>query len=139
MIYTNNREAYRQSFCTAWQKHKKGLACEPLEMKLIEVILAHPEYHAYLEKSTSHPPQEFVPEENPFIHMSLHLALRDQLHLDRPLGIKQIANQLFAKYAESHYVEHLLIQCLAQILWEAQQKGVTPNEDLYLQYLKELT
>lgn len=135
-MYTDNRDAYRQSFYIAWQKYQKNLPLETVEKQLVEVILFHPEYHDLLNHSAPNN-QEFTLEENPFFHMSLHIALREQLKLNRPFGIKEIFEQL-ATHHTPHDVEHLMTACLAQALWEAQQTGIPPDENKYLARLKEI-
>src|SRR5574340_745819 len=117
-MYSNNRDAYRQTFIIAWQKHLKKLPLETIEAQLIEIILKHPEYHSLLDEKTSGE-QEFALDENPFFHMSLHLALREQVHTNRPNGIATLYQQLITKYSDAHDVEHRMMTCLAQIMWKA--------------------
>jgi hypothetical protein len=81
--------------------------------------------------------QEFSLEENPFFHMSLHIALREQLQLDRPAGIKEISQQLQTKY-DAHDAEHMMTTIMAQVMFAAQQTGVAPDEVEYLTKLREL-
>jgi hypothetical protein len=136
-MYTNNRDAYRQAFFIAWQKHQKKMPLEPVESQLLEIILLHPEYHPLLDKAEAYQNQEFAIEENPFFHMSLHLTLHEQIRTNRPAGIKQIHQQWIEKYTyDAHDVEHRMMQCLAQILWTAQQNGTLPSEDVYLEKLR---
>ena len=84
-MFSNNRDAYRQAFFTVWQKYQKQLPLEPVERELAQIMIEHPEYHYLLEKPDSFQQQEFSLEENPFFHMSLHLAIRDQLRLRKPV------------------------------------------------------
>ena len=140
-MYSNNREAYRQLFYLAWQKYQKSLPLDATEKQLVEVILLHPEYHALLnllnnEKDFS---TEFDLEENPFLHMSLHIALREQIKLDRPVGVKRIYERLLATHQNAHDTEHVMVGCLAKILWTAQSTGVVPDEAEYLVKLGQLT
>lgn len=133
-MYTNNRDAYRQTFFMAWQKYQKKLPLEPIEAQLIDIILLHPEYQPLLDANTCQQ-QEFALEENPFFHMSLHLAIREQCHTNRPIGISPLYQQLTAKY-NAHEAEHQMMQCLAQFIYLAQQTGAMPNEEHYLEKLK---
>ena len=137
-MYTNNRETYRQAFFIVWQKYQKKLPLESVEAHLIDIILLHPEYHPLLDKAAAYQNQEFAIEENPFFHMSLHLALREQIQTNRPMGIKAIQQQLIEKYFDAHDVEHKMMQCLAQIMWEAQQNGTMPEEQVYLEKLRDI-
>lgn len=135
-MYTNNRDAYRQTFFAAWQKYLKKWPLEAVEQQLVEVILLHPEYHALLEKPRAFQNQEFALEENPFFHMSLHIAIREQIRTNRPAGIAQIHEQLLRKYADAVQVEHRMMECLAQVMWQSQQKGEAPGEIVFLEKLK---
>lgn len=137
-MYTNNRDAYRQTFFSAWQKYQKNLPLEPVEKQIIDVILTHPEYQALLDKQQSHQ-QEFSIEENPYVHMSLHIALREQLRMNRPRGIKEIYTQLSASHENPHDAEHKMMACLAEMMWIAQQRGQVPTEEEYAEALKKLT
>lgn len=134
-MYTDNREAYRDVFFAVWQKHLKQLPLEPMEKQLIEVILLHPEYRTVLEDPATFQRQEFTPEENPFIHLSLHMTVREQIQLDRPIGVKQIY-QTWCEQQTAHDAEHKMMMCLAQLLWKAQETGQPPDEKDYLTALQ---
>src|SRR3990167_5523000 len=88
-MYSNNRENYRKAFAETWQKHIKKLPLDAVETDIVAIMIMHPEYR-YLLDSNSVNTTEFEPEENPFIHMSLHIALREQIRINRPDGIAAI-------------------------------------------------
>lgn len=136
-MYTDDRNAYRRSFIEAWQKHLKQLPMEPLEAQLVSVMQAHPEYHAFFANEKQSLMQEFEPEENPFMHLSLHLAVREQIHLNRPNGIAALYQEALHKFQDAHQAEHELVDTLGRFLWEAQQKGLMPDENQYLETLRE--
>jgi hypothetical protein len=137
-MYTDDRNAYRKMFFHVWQKHLKQLLLEAVEAQVLNVILAHPEYHAMLDDPNTFMSQEFELEENPFFHMSLHIAVREQLQLDRPAGIKHVYQTLLQKYPSASDAEHQMTTVLAQVLHQAQQTGQTPDENTYLIKLKGL-
>lgn len=137
-MYTDDRNAYRKMFFHVWQKHLKKLLLEPVEAQVLDVILAHPEYHTMLDDPDTFMSQEFELEENPFFHMSLHIAVREQLQLDRPAGIKHVYQTLLQKYPSSGDAEHQMTTVLAQVLHQAQQTGQAPDENDYLTKLKGL-
>ncbi len=137
-MYTNNRDAYRQTFFTAWQKYQQKLPLEKVEAQLIEVILLHTEYRQVLENPATYQQQEFSLEENPFFHMSLHLTLREQIHTNRPKGISTLHQILLTQYQDIHAVEHSMMECLAQMMWKAQQTGMMTSDEEYLEKLKSL-
>ena len=135
MFYSNNVQDTRQVFFLSWQtyRHKKPLT--PLEKQIVDVIIMHPEYHALLERVTLQPEKVYFPElgqTNPFLHMGFHLAVRDQIATDRPLGITAVYQQLVKQYKDTSTVEHLLMDNLAECLWQAQRSQQVPDEISYV-------
>jgi len=137
-MYSNNRDAYRQFFFSVWQKYQKKLPLEAAEARLVDVILQHPEYHSFLEKPDAFTHQEFALEENPFIHMSLHMALREQIDMNRPAGIKTVEQELKLKHPDPHQIEHQMMECLCSMMAKAQQTGITPDDASYLELLRKI-
>ena len=131
------QEQMRKVFFDAWRKHREQTFVEPLEAMIIEIILLHPEYHEMFDHPENEPPIEFEGT-NPFLHLSLHLALREQISTDRPKGIKMIYDNLSKKFQDKHVAEHQMLECLGQILWDAQQSGKMPNEHYYLELLAKI-
>lgn len=132
MFYGSIQET-RQLFFLSWQKYKTQQPLLPLEEQIVAVIKVHPEYHELL--TTNHLNKEYFPElgaTNPFLHMGLHLALRDQISTDRPAGITKIYRDLVKKYGDTLAVEHLLMERLAECLWAAQRARTLPDEIEYL-------
>jgi len=129
-------------FVLSWQKHKGGLPLEPLEKQIASVIDEHPEYHTMIEQNTDTVEQEFSGDDgrtNPFLHMGMHLALREQVGTDRPSGIAMITRSLLLKHGDGHQVEHMMMECLGEMLWRAQVNNTTPDEQAYLESLRQLT
>jgi len=131
---SQSREQLRHMYLEAWQRRRAGLPLEPLQAQIAAVIELHPEYHAALESSEvlarDYPPQHG--QSNPFLHMGLHLAVRDQLATDRPAGIAALFDAVARRAGAAHPAEHQLIECLAETLWEAQRAGLPPDEQAYL-------
>lgn len=136
-MYTNNRDSYRAAFFIAWQKYQKKLPLESIEAELVNVMLMHPEYNKLLDQADHYQHQEFISEENPFLHMGLHQALHEQLNTNRPLGIKHYYQLFCQKFSDHHQAEHEMMACLAHIIWQAQQSGVLPSDEAYLNMLAE--
>lgn len=138
MIFSHERRILRQLFTEAWSKHCAGAPLEPLEKLIAAVVREHPEYHATLENTDAALDQDYFPEfgqTNPFLHMSLHIAVREQLSTDRPAGILEIYQSLLNKHHDLHEVEHRVIDCLGEALWLAQRAGTPPDEAAYLECL----
>lgn len=139
MIFGNDRTELRQMYIDAWRKFKTGAALAPLEAQIARVIEDHPEYHAIMNGDLME--ASYTPEggqTNPFLHMGLHLAIREQVATDRPPGIAAIFNNLLIRTGELHEAEHSALECLAETLWEAQGKNSMPDEQAYLERLRRL-
>lgn len=136
-----NREQMRRMYLEAWRKFSARMPLEPLEAQLAAVIAEHPEYVAWLEAGEGALSAEFTPEggrENPFLHMGLHLAIREQVATNRPAGIAEIHGKLSARLGNAHAAEHAMLEPLAEALWEAQRQGRMPDEQAYLERLRKL-
>ena len=125
----------------SWQKHQHRQPLSPLELEIVQVIQVHPEYHPLLAKGSSFQQHHYYPElgeSNPFLHIGLHLAIREQVATNRPAGIQTIFQQLVKKLADPLLVEHSMMDKLAECLWLAQKNHTQPDESLYLEGLKGL-
>lgn len=139
MIFGQDRQELRQMYIDAWRKSQAGDILSPLEAQIAQVVDDHPEYQMKLTSEVLDEP--FSPEggeTNPFLHMGLHLAIREQVATDRPSGISAIFSKLRNKTGDSHAAEHLALDCLAETLWEAQSKNTIPDEQAYLERLQRL-
>ena len=134
-MFGQDRQQLRKAYADAWQKFQKKETLTPLEQQIAEVINEHPEYHNSLNNLET----DFLPENgqsNPFLHMGMHLGLREQLTTDRPLGIRDCYQALCLKFQSSHEAEHEMMDCLAETIWQAQKSGSAPDEKAYLLCLK---
>lgn len=135
-----SREALRRSYVDAWRKHRDGAFLTPFESQLARAIEEHPEYHAWFESETALT-ADFTPEAgqtNPFLHLGMHLALRDQVETDRPAGVQALHATLAAQRGGAHEAEHRMMEALGEALWQAQRSGRAPNEQQYLDRLRQL-
>jgi hypothetical protein len=136
-----SREQLRRMYLEAWRKFSAKQPLEPLEAQLAAVIAEHPEYLQWIEAGDAALAAEFTPEsgrQNPFLHMGLHLAIREQIATDRPQGIADVHRKLSAKLGDAHAAEHSMLEPLAETLWEAQRNKRMPDEQAYLERLKAL-
>jgi hypothetical protein len=128
----------RAVFRDAWRSWRERRPMEPLEGQVADVVAAHPEYHRVLEQEDDLD-RDYLPElgeTNPFLHMALHLAVREQVASDRPPGARQAHATLARRLGGAHQAEHAMMECLATALWEAQRAGRAPDEARYLGCLK---
>jgi hypothetical protein len=141
MFAGQNRDQLRRMYRDSWRKFQNRMPLEPLEAQVAAVIAEHPEYVQWLESGDEALATEFRPEsgqQNPFLHLGLHLAIREQVATNRPPGIAGIHEKLAKRLGDAHAAEHKMLEPLAETLWEAQRNSRAPNEQDYLKRLKEL-
>lgn len=136
-MFTPSRDEVRRFFCNAWQKHAARLPLAGAEIAAADIAARHPEYHDLLADPEALQ-REWTPEAgamNPFLHLSLHLAIAEQLAIDQPPGIRAAFSRL-TRRMDAHAAEHILLECLGEALWEAQQRGGMPDNDHYLEKIR---
>ncbi|GAB4393573.1 MAG: DUF1841 family protein [Gammaproteobacteria bacterium] len=143
MFYSDQRHTLRQQFFITWQRFRKQeIIVEPLEQQILQVMLDHPEFHPIFDNPAKYLDKDYSfegNETNPFLHLSLHLTLRDQIATDRPQGIKAIYQQLLVRYQGDRIAtEHAILPLLVQTLWQAQQSQQPFNEQQFLTCLQQL-
>ena len=132
---SHSREELRRTYFEAWRKHQERSPLTPLETMITDVIGAHPEYHAIVrdqDAAATFEPGAAGDGENPFLHMGLHLAIREQVSIDRPPGVRGLLQLLQSRLGDWHSAEHALMEALAETLWQAQRAGTPPDEARYL-------
>lgn len=124
-MFNPSREQVRRFFCDAWKKHIDRLPLVGAEVTAADIAARHPEYQAMLRDANTAVEKEWVPEGgemNPFLHLSLHLAIHEQVSIDQPPGIRMAFEQLRARM-DPHDAEHVLLECLGETIWRAQREG----------------
>ena len=120
MLYSQNRSEQRAFLSNAWVKFQNTEDLDPMEFQLVEIIKIHPEYHHLIQTTDA----EYFPEHgqvNPFLHINLHLALREQLSINQPIEVRLAYDSLLEKIKDPHEVEHSLIDCIAEMIFLAQK------------------
>jgi hypothetical protein len=138
-MFDPSREQVREFFFETWRKYRGGEPLAGLEAVALDAILAHPEYHRVLDDPERSASQEYSPEQgesNPFLHLSLHLALEEQLAIDQPPGVAQRFAALAARASDRHAALHEAIECLAEMVWRSQRDGAAPDGAAYLECLE---
>jgi hypothetical protein len=129
-FHDQSRAGLRRMYVAAWRKHVRKEPLEPLEAQIASVIADHPEYHPLFESEAALD-AEFPPElgaTNPFLHLGLHLAIRDQVGTDRPAGIAALHAELARRFGSSLEAEHVMLEVLGEVMWEAQSRGTAPPD-----------
>ncbi len=137
-MFNPSREEARRLFFDAWRKYREGLPLVGIETMAVDIVLAHPEYHPTLDTPERYLTRDYAPEAgetNPFLHMSIHLAIDEQLSIDQPAGLRARFARLCARHGDTHAAQHEMMDCLAETLWQAQRAGAMPDAQVYLDCL----
>jgi hypothetical protein len=138
-MFAPSREQARRFLIDAWAKRLAGAPLSPLESMASDLIALHPEYHPILEAPERHADRDFGPEGgevNPFLHLALHLAVAEQLAIDRPPGLRAQFARLRASRGDEHAALHAVLECLGEVVWQAQRHGAPPDAAAYLACLE---
>lgn len=133
-MFNPRRDQVRQFFFETRRKFRAAETLSGLEILAVQVIALHPEYHATLGAPERYLEQEYFPEmgeTNPFLHMSLHLSIMEQLSIDQPPGIVAAYRSLVTREGE-HEAQHALMDCLAETVWRSQRDHTPPDGAAYL-------
>jgi hypothetical protein len=109
-----------------------------MEDMALGVILLHPEYHRILDDIERYRDKDYSPEmgdTNPFLHMSMHIAIKEQLSIDQPVGICERFDRLLKRCGDEHEAMHQVIECLAEMIWQAQRGQSAPDATIYFDCL----
>lgn len=137
-MFNPSRDQARQFFFDTWRKYKLRELLSPMEDMALEVILLHPEYHAMLDDIERYHDKDYLPEmgaTNPFLHMSMHIAIKEQLSIDQPVGIRKRYESLLKKIGDEHVVMHQIMECLAEMIWQAQRTQTAFDASIYFECL----
>lgn len=138
-MFSPSRAQARQFLFDTWRKYREGLPLTDLEGVALKVLLQHPEYHPMLADPEGYAERDYLPENgetNPFLHLSMHLAIEEQLSIDQPAGIKALYLRLLAQCGEAHEALHRVMDCLAETIWQAQRHQTAFDGALYLDCLR---
>lgn len=132
-MFNPSRDQARLFFIDTWRKHRQDQLLTPLEAMALDWIIEHPEYHADLEAPDATTAEYPVSagRTNPFLHLSMHLAIAEQLSIDQPPGIRA-AYEMIARRSDAHSAAHELMECLGEVVWQAQRSGRPPDHEAYL-------
>lgn len=137
MLFNPTRDQVRQFFTEAWSKQKSGAVLTPLETMAVDLMQQHPEYHAELEDPEIATADYSVEQgrSNPFLHLSMHLAIKEQLSIDQPPGIKAAYQSLIAT-REPHEAMHIIMEALGETVWESQRLRTPLDTEKYLELIR---
>lgn len=134
-MFAPSQHDVRRFFCDTHRKRREGLPLTPMETVAADWIAQHPEYHAELsdvEAALAAVYDVDAGRTNPFLHLSMHLSISEQVSIDQPRGIKQAYELLAAKRGSAHEAHHEVMECLGEMMWESQRSGLPPDGHKYI-------
>jgi hypothetical protein len=138
-VFNPSRDQARTFLFETWRKYRERAPLEGLETVAVDVMLLHPEYHHIIDDPGRFLDRDYVPEQgeaNPFLHMSLHLAIEEQLSIDQPPGIRAEFERIRARRGDRHDALHAVLECLGETIWRAQRARAAPDAEAYLECLR---
>jgi hypothetical protein len=138
-VFNPSRDQARTFLFETWRKYRERAPLEGLETVAVDVMLLHSEYHHILDDPGRFLDRDYVPEQgeaNPFLHLSLHLAIEEQLAIDQPPGIRAEFGRLLASRGDRHDALHAVLECLGETMWRAQRDRTAPDGEAYLECLR---
>ncbi|MFP5403392.1 MAG: DUF1841 family protein [Gammaproteobacteria bacterium] len=137
-MFNPSRDQVHQFFFDVWAKYRAGQPLAGAEQPALDAVLAHPEYHALLEQPERYRDRDWLPEggeANPFLHLSMHLAVSEQLSVDQPPGIRARYAALLAQYGNAMDAQHAVMDCLGEMIWQVQRHHTPFDSAAYLDCL----
>ena len=134
-MFNPSRDQARDFLFEAWRKYGANETLTALETIAVGIIANHPEYHVLLSRREQFVDRDYAPEHgetNPFLHLSMHMAIQEQIAIDQPRGVRNAHQKLMMKLGTSWDAEHEIMDCLAEMIWQAQQMKTAPSAEIYL-------
>ena len=134
-MFNPSQHDVRRFFCEAYRKERSHEILTPLEAVARDWIVQHPEYAGQLDDVEQALAADYGVENgqaNPFLHLSMHLSISEQIAIDQPAGIRPAFDSLVARLGSAHAAQHEVMECLGTMLWEAQRSGRPPDGAAYV-------
>ena len=138
-MFNPSKDEVRQFFCTTWKKSMQGEVLTPLEAIASDWIRQHPEYESDLSDTERALEKDYSVDQgrsNPFLHLSMHLSIHEQISVDQPPGIRDACETLINRLGSVHDAHHLIMECLGEMIWQAQRNGTATDAKIYLNCLE---
>jgi hypothetical protein len=138
-MFAPSQHDVRRFFCDTHRMQRQGLPLTPMETIAGQWIDQHPEYHAELDDVDAALAASYAVEDgrtNPFLHLSMHLSITEQVAIDQPSGIRQAFDLLAAKLGSAHEAQHEVMECLGEMIWASQRSGLPPDGHAYLECVR---
>ncbi len=139
LVFQPSQHDVRRFFCEVWRKHREGAPMDAMESQALPWVAEHPEYDTDLRDVDAALAAVYTVDEgrtNPFLHLSMHLSIAEQVSIDQPKGIKQAVGLLAAKRQWLHVAHHEVMGCLGEMIWASQRSGLPPDGQAYLEAVR---
>ena len=140
MLFNPSRDEARLFLIESWRKRRAGELLTPLEDLTAQLIAKHHEYHEVFENPNSNQEKDYLPEQgatNPFLHLMMHLTIEEQISIDQPPGIRAHFARLTNKFGSEHDAQHRMMECLGEMIWQAQRGSTQPDAAVYFECLEQ--
>jgi hypothetical protein len=134
-MFSPSQDDVRRFFCDAFRKQREGSVLTPLEAIAADWMQHHPEYNDEFSDVDAALAAVYPVEQgrtNPFLHLSMHLSIAEQVSIDQPRGIKQAFELLAARRGSAHEAHHEVMECLGEMMWTSQRTGLPPDGESYI-------
>jgi hypothetical protein len=134
-MFSPSQQDVRRFLCEAWRKQRAGEVLVPIEALAANWIAEHPEHHVELSDVDAALAAVYTVDEgrtNPFLHLSMHLSIAEQVGIDQPRGIRQAFERLAARRGSAHAAHHEIMECLGEMIWTSQRSGLPPDGEAYV-------
>ena len=138
-MFTPSSHDVRRFFCEVFRKHHAKEILTPLESMALDWIVQHPEYDDTLKDAEAAVARDYSVEggqANPFLHLSMHLSIAEQVSIDQPRGIRAAYEALSRKLDSSHEAHHVIMECLGEMIWNSQRRGLPPDGEAYVESIE---
>lgn len=138
-MFNPSSDDVRRFFCEVFRKQRANEILTPLEAMASDWVRHHPEHHDVLADVESALGRNYSVEgaqANPFLHLSMHLSIDEQISIDQPPGIRDAATALTLKLDDAHAAQHEIMECLGEMIWTAQRNGTPPDGLAYVEAIR---
>jgi len=138
-MFAPSQNDVRRFFCETRRKLRETAPLTPMEALAADWVAQHPEYHADLDDLDAALAAVYEVDAgrtNPFLHLSMHLSISEQIAIDQPHGIKQAFELLAARRGSAHEAQHEVMECLGEMIWASQKSGLPPDGERYLECVR---
>jgi hypothetical protein len=138
-MFNPSQHDVRRFFCETFRKLRANEILTPLEAIARDWIVQHAEYDDALADLDAALAADYSIERgqtNPFLHLSMHLSIAEQISIDQPPGIRPAFTALATRLGSEHEAHHQMMECLGEMVWQSQRSGLPPDGVAYVECVK---